>query len=186
MSSSVTGSVGAWPCTTMPSESPTSSTSTPARSASRGEARVVGGQHRDASRPRRPSVASVVTRHARRRGRHRAWAGRSGLRAQVVLAKVEELAPAAHRRRRARAAASMCVGIVDEVEPLAVDDQQRRLVVLVEEARVGVGEARQVLRRGSTARSRRRAGARARPACPPAPAGRSTRSGVGVCGFRCA
>ena len=39
------------------------------------------------------------------------------------------------------------VGIVDEVEPLAVDDQQRRRVVAVEVAAVRVGEPREVVRR---------------------------------------
>ena len=36
------------------------------------------------------------------------------------------------------------LGIVDEVQPLAIDDQQRRVVVLVEIPAVRVGEPRQV------------------------------------------
>ena len=47
--------------------------------------------------------------------------------------------------------------VVDEVEALAVDDEQRRLVVLVEEARVGVGQAREVLVGDRLLEARRRA-----------------------------
>ena len=39
------------------------------------------------------------------------------------------------------------LGVGDEVEPLAVDDQQRRVLVLVEVAAVGVGEPGEVVRR---------------------------------------
>ena len=39
------------------------------------------------------------------------------------------------------------IRIVDEIEPLAVDDQERRRRVAVEEAAVRVGEPREVVRR---------------------------------------
>ena len=47
ISSTVTGSVVSSPCTTMPSVSPTSSTSMPASSSNPRERIVVGGEHRD-------------------------------------------------------------------------------------------------------------------------------------------
>ena len=166
-SSRLTDSVEARPWTTMPSESPTSSTSTPARSAAAGERRVVGGQHRD---------LPPVGRHAREhRERHRrrlaGGAGRSGRARSSSRCEIEEFAAAAHRADAREQELDVLV-VVDEVEPLAVHDQERRRLVRVEVAAVRIGEARRGTAPKSCARSRRRAGARARSACRRAPAGR--------------
>ena len=160
----------AWPWITMPSESPTSSTSTPARSAERGEARVVRGQHRDL-RPvaRHRASAGTVTRAAAggsARGRRTAsWASQADW-------------PRLKNSRRPRIEAirassrSKWSGLSTKLSRSLLTISSGASSYGVEEAAVGVGEPRQVAARRSCARSRRRAGARARSASRPAPAGR--------------
>src|SRR6266700_5400181 len=58
-------------------------------------------------------------------------------------AQIEEFPPAAHALDVREEQLEM-LGIVDEVQPLAVDDQNRRLVVLVEIPAVRIGQPRQV------------------------------------------
>src|SRR5260370_18121546 len=52
-------------------------------------------------------------------------------RRRSLRAEIEELAPSAHALD-AREQQLEMLGVVDEVQPLAVDDEQRRVVVLVE------------------------------------------------------
>src|SRR6202049_4442994 len=61
-----------------------------------------------------------------------------------TLSQVEELAPPAHVADAAEQKAQM-VRIVDEIEALTVDDQERRLLVLIEVARVRIGQPRQIM-----------------------------------------
>jgi hypothetical protein len=61
----------------------------------------------------------------------------------IPLAQIEELAACPHARHTRQQHVEMCRD-VDEIEPLAVDDEARRFVVLIEEARVGIGQPRQV------------------------------------------
>ena len=60
-----------------------------------------------------------------------------------TLAEIEELAPRPHAGDP-REQHFHVRRIVDEIQALAVDDQQRRLVVLVEEARVRIGQPREI------------------------------------------
>src|ERR1700682_1982385 len=60
------------------------------------------------------------------------------------LSQVEELAPSAHVADAAEQKAQM-VRIVDEIEALAVDDQERCVLVLIEVARVRIGQPRQIM-----------------------------------------
>ena len=160
-----------------------------------GERRVVGGQHRDLPSVRRhPGERGNGDRgFLRARTARRVMCGRSSddpfvhraTRARAVPRPLEARSPATRRSRceieefawaahrgDAREQQRNMVAIVDEVEPLAVHDQQRRRVVSVEVAAVRVGEAARGSSPRSCARSRRRAGARARPACRRAPADR--------------
>ena len=88
------------------------------------------------------------------------------------MAEVEELARAAHRCDALEQQVEVR-GLVDEIEPLAVDDQQRRRVVLVEIAAVARRPAARGTLRDRALEVDAAPAARARSASPPAPAGRS-------------
>src|ERR1700687_2535973 len=66
-----------------------------------------------------------------------------------TLSQVEELAPPAHVADAAEQEPQM-VRIVDEIEALAVDDQERCLLVLIEVAGVRIGQPRQIMLRDRT------------------------------------
>src|SRR5690349_4566583 len=75
----------------------------------------------------------------------RPGAVRGGMAALIAVlgGEVEELAPPPHAFD-ARDQQLEVLGVVDEVEPLAVDDEKRRVVVLVEVAAVRIGESREI------------------------------------------
>ena len=114
MSRSVTGSVDSWPCSTLPSESPISSVSTPRLLEHGGEARVVAGEHRD---------LVAVLRHLLQRAERDSHAAsfavatRGGLSYMVpdaLRAQAEELARAAHARLCARNKQLKIARLIDE------------------------------------------------------------------------
>src|SRR5438105_5584139 len=100
---------------------------------------------------RLPIVGTNATRSAcarRSRSSSAAWMTTIPVFLPVASAQaeIEELALAAHAGHPLQQQVDMA-RIVDEIEALAVDDQQWRVRVAVKKARIGIGEPRQVLRR---------------------------------------